>query len=768
MIRRLIILAALFAPWPAHICAQSTSAQISNVDFINENNVLHITYDIAGSKAAEEYYVWCEAQDMQKNKIKFRAYTGDVRHVKGGSQKKILWNYAKDGLTKDQNVMFSISAVRIPDVNTGRNMRWSTLYPGLGTYKLTGNKANLVWGAIGYGSLGASLGFAYMSHKNYSDYKNHAYKSLYDKSVNQRKMALYFAGGAAATWLLNYAILAARSHSVRNGAITQSNKSTLMAGTSRLKSLYSKAPSQPPLLTVPSESIVFTDSNLNKRMDANEKALLSFKLENRGKGDAINVTVQITPKQTIRGLKHETLKVVGNVPKNSSKTITIPLESTMDLVTAKAEFKISVSEGNGFDADPFDVTIPTQEFIAPQIVIADFQFTTELGGLPKLSVPINLKAIVQNIGQGTAKDVTVAFSVPQNVFKTEEVGKYQIGTLQPGQVKEINFEFFANKQYSGAGIPISATLSESYGKYAVNKTMEVALNKELAKTTSVEIVGESARNIDIVAASLSSDVDKNIPTGGSASANRYALVIGNEEYSKYQTGLNVESNVTFAKSDASVFAQYCEKALGVPKENITLLTDAISSKMKSEIERHSKLIQYSNGQAEMIVFYAGHGFPDQLSAEPYLIPVDITGANASEGIKLADLYAKLNAYPSKRVTVFLDACFSGGGRNQGLLAARGIKLVPKSYMLSGNMVVFSATSSDQVSLPYKEQQHGMFTYFLLKKLQESKRNLTYGDLSEYLRNTVSLQSIKTNGMEQNPEVSVSPDVVGDWMSWSFK
>lgn len=765
MIRRLCFLIALFWSWSPVLRAQTT--QISNVDFINENNTLHISYDIANSKPTEEYYVWCEAQDMNKSKVRFTKYSGDVRHVKGGPQKKIMWRYQADGMNRDQNVMFRISAVRIPEVNQGRNMRLSTLYPGLGTYKLTGGKSNLVWGAVGWGSVAASLGFAYLSHQNYNDYQQHAYKNLYDKSVNQKKMALYFAGGAAATWLINYAILSIRSHNVRNGAITQSNKSTLIAGTSRLKSLYSKAPSQPPMLSIPAESIVFTDSNGNKRLDANEKAAIRFKLDNKGKGDAVNVTVQIGLSQTIRGMKTESLKVIGNVPKNSSKDIAIPIESSMDLATAKAEFKFTISEGNGFDADPFDVTIPTQAFIAPHVVVADFQFTTETGGLPKLGVPINLKAIVQNVGQGLAKDVAIAFAVPQNIFKTEDVVKYPLGTLQPGQVREINFEFFANKQYTSGAIPVQATLYESYGKYAENKTMEVALNKELAKTTTVEIVGESAGKLDIVTASLSSDVDKNIPSGSPANANRYALVIGNEEYSKYQSGLNVEANVPFAKSDAGVFAQYCEHTLGVPKENITLLSDAISSRMKSEIERHSKLIQYSQGNAEVIVFYAGHGFPDQLSAEPYLIPVDITGSNATEGIRLADLYSKLTMYPAKRVTVFLDACFSGGGRNQGLLAARGIKLVPKSSALSGNMVVFSATSSDQVSLPYKQEQHGMFTYYLLKKLQESAGNVSYDELSEYLRNRVSLQSVKVNGLEQNPEVSVSPDA-GDWMNWRLK
>ena len=81
------------------------------------------------------------------------------------------------------------------------------------------------------------------------------------------------------------------------------------------------------------------------------------------------------------------------------------------------------------------------------------------------------------------------------------------------------------------------------------------------------------------------------------------------------------------------------------------------------------------------------------------------------------------------MTVFLDACFSGGGREAGLIASRGIKVTPKKDGLTGNIVVFSATSADQTAMSYKEKHHGMFTYFLLKKLQESNGVCTYKELS---------------------------------------
>ena len=89
--------------------------------------------------------------------------------------------------------------------------------------------------------------------------------------------------------------------------------------------------------------------------------------------------------------------------------------------------------------------------------------------------------------------------------------------------------------------------------------------------------------------------------------------------------------------------------------------------------------------------------------------------NVKSGISLKKLYSELNKYPTKRTTVFLDACFSGGARNMPLLAARGVRINPKEETISGNIVVFSATSEKQSALSFDREKHGMFTYFLLKK-----------------------------------------------------
>ena len=217
-----------------------------------------------------------------------------------------------------------------------------------------------------------------------------------------------------------------------------------------------------------------------------------------------------------------------------------------------------------------------------------------------------------------------------------------------------------------------------------------------------------------------SSVDINIPQSNANNPYRFALIIGNEDYTKYQSDIESEINVDYARADAETFATYCKQVLGVPDENIILLKDAISTQITREVNRVSKMAKYSNGKAEIIFYYAGHGMPHEVSKEAYIMPVDVTAQNIEDGIKLSWLYATLTENPSKMVYVFLDACFTGGSRDQGLLAARGVRIQPKQPPVKGNCVVFASSSEIQSSLAYEDQQHGMFTFYLLKKLQDTK------------------------------------------------
>lgn len=267
----------------------------------------------------------------------------------------------------------------------------------------------------------------------------------------------------------------------------------------------------------------------------------------------------------------------------------------------------------------------------------------------------------------------------------------------------------------------------------------------------------------------SSGVDKDIPELPGKKENAYALIIGNEDYHSYQDGLNQEADVQFAENDARMFREYCIKTLGIPEANVSLVINGRMMTMNREIEKICKIGKVLGKEAEIVFYYAGHGLPDEQTKEAHLVPVDVSGNDLEFAIELKDIYRKFSEISAKKVTFFIDACFSGGARNQGLLATRGVKIVPKANdNLAGNIVVFTASSGEQSSLPYKENGHGMFTYHLLKKIQETKGTISYGELSDYLQKEVSIKSIQVNNKEQVPQTNVSNSLIDSWKKLSLR
>lgn len=251
-----------------------------------------------------------------------------------------------------------------------------------------------------------------------------------------------------------------------------------------------------------------------------------------------------------------------------------------------------------------------------------------------------------------------------------------------------------------------------------------------------------------------SDVDMNLPVSKTPRDLTVALVIANENYSR-------EAPVPFAANDGRTFVKYLNQTLGVPEKQIVHITDASINDMEYGLGRLKDLCEVYGGKASVIIYYAGHGIPDDATKNAYLLPVDGYASNLKTCIALNDIYARLAALPARSTAVFLDACFSGSQRSGEMMAnARGVKIKPKTSGVSGNMVVMSACTDDETAYPYNEKRHGLFTYFLLKKLKESKGNVTLGALFDYISTNVKQTSVLNDMKKQTP--SVNPSQTIDW------
>ena len=251
-------------------------------------------------------------------------------------------------------------------------------------------------------------------------------------------------------------------------------------------------------------------------------------------------------------------------------------------------------------------------------------------------------------------------------------------------------------------------------------------------------------------------IDVNLPKATEPRDNTFAVVIGNEDY-KYVAA------VPFAARDAAIFAKYCRVTLGLPDDNIRLYTNATYGDILDAIDDIKTISEVYNGDIRVIFYYAGHGVPDEATRNAYLLPVDARSQQLKTCYPIEKLYAELGSLKAHSVTLLLDACFSGSQRGDGMLmSARGVALKPRTDEPKGNMVAISAATGEETAYPYAEKRHGMFTYYLLSKLQESGGDVTLGELCDYITTKVSQQSVKVNRKQQTPTVMPSPEIETSW------
>ncbi len=257
-----------------------------------------------------------------------------------------------------------------------------------------------------------------------------------------------------------------------------------------------------------------------------------------------------------------------------------------------------------------------------------------------------------------------------------------------------------------------------------------------------------------------SDIDVGIPETKNVRSKTFAFIIGNENY-------QAVTSVPFALNDARSMKDYFHKTLGIPDGNISLYEDATFGTILSCVNNIKKIAEAYNSDIDIIFYYAGHGIPDEKSKSAFLLPVDADGTQTDACYSIGRLYTELGQLGAKSVLVMMDACFSGSQRGDGMIAsARGVALKVKPDEPQGKMVTLSAATGEETAYPYEEKQHGMFSYFVMKHLQETKGKTTLGALADYVMTQVRQQSVVINHKSQTPTVNASSEA-SDWRRWNM-
>lgn len=282
------------------------------------------------------------------------------------------------------------------------------------------------------------------------------------------------------------------------------------------------------------------------------------------------------------------------------------------------------------------------------------------------------------------------------------------------------------------------------------------------------------------------NVDINIPVTPTDNTNTFVLIIANDKYD------TLFPNMPYVANDANIFREYCVKTLGVPERQVKLMQNVNKAKIETlGVKWLQDLMKVTRGKGKIIVYYAGYGVLDANNA-PYILPADacipVKGSAlgkeplskknrqllVEQGISVSDLCTMLTAVQAQAVTLFLDANFNGVQRDGEYLFPEDEKKCSskkakktKALRIRGDVVVFCSSDFTATSYAFKEQEHGFFTYFLLKELKKSKGNLSYDDMFTNVKEAVSFES-SLQGLQQIPAMTPGGKTKDTWTTMSFR
>ena len=235
-----------------------------------------------------------------------------------------------------------------------------------------------------------------------------------------------------------------------------------------------------------------------------------------------------------------------------------------------------------------------------------------------------------------------------------------------------------------------------------------------------------------------------------------AVIIGNKAYQDDRV-----PDVDYAHNDADAFYKFVVGPLGFSPDNVVDLRDATKARMESAFGAkgnvRGQLWRWAeaDGSSDIVVFYSGHGVPGISDGRGYLLPVDANPDTAEiNGYPIDVLYENLGKVPSKSVTVFLDACFSGGSSGGKLIEGASPVYVEADVSGVAGLTVLTAASGKQLASWDAKARHGMFTEHLLDALYgaadaDDDGGVSAAEAKLYLDRHMTRAARRTYGREQN-------------------
>lgn len=219
----------------------------------------------------------------------------------------------------------------------------------------------------------------------------------------------------------------------------------------------------------------------------------------------------------------------------------------------------------------------------------------------------------------------------------------------------------------------------------------------------------------------------------------YALVIGNNAYQHVQ-------RLKTAEADAKEIDSILRTQYGFQTK---LLLNATRQQIISAINSYRREL---SADANLLIYYAGHGVNDKEIDKAYWLPVDARLDDNSNWISADDITSNIKGIPAKHVLIISDSCYSGT-LTRGLEASLPAPSERQRYLQkiwASKSRTLMASGGNEPVADGGGGNHSIFANALLRGLAQMERDqFTAGELfREFVAESVGGRANQTP--EYNP------------------
>lgn len=268
-----------------------------------------------------------------------------------------------------------------------------------------------------------------------------------------------------------------------------------------------------------------------------------------------------------------------------------------------------------------------------------------------------------------------------------------------------------------------------------------------------------------------SKTKKNFINRTNGTPDNWAVIIGISKY-RY-SGHNGLTNLIFADDDAKAFAQTLRN-IGWNESHIKLLTNETATEKSIRIALESWLTK-AGPNDQIILFWAGHGFPDPEDPEKvYFACYDTDITIPATGYRMDNVRRSLEEKKARNVILLADTCHAGKLITRG---GRAISIVPKidkmkrENKIPKGWVFMVGADTDRQAIEHSSWKNGAFTHSLIKGLSGEADGfqsagvkdgiITMGELKDYMNISMPNETQKILGVAKRPIIATStgdPDI----------